>query len=75
MTVKGIRLRAAMVWATAIVFAGPAVAAAPAQAATHTVTYDHYSLKIDGKRVYLWSASFTTAGCPAPTSGATCCRR
>ncbi len=41
-------------------------AAAPAEAATHTVTYDHYSLKIDGKRVYLWSGEFHYWRLPSP---------
>src|SRR3954471_20904226 len=35
-----------------------ALAARPAQAATHTVTYDTYSFKIDGQRTYLWSGEF-----------------
>ncbi len=40
--------------------------AAPAAAATHTVTYDHYSLKIDGNRVYLWSGEFHYWRLPSP---------
>ncbi|GAB3984340.1 beta-galactosidase [Actinoallomurus acanthiterrae] len=40
--------------------AAPFSAAAPASAAgtAHSVTYDGYSFKIDGKRTYLWSAEF-----------------
>ena len=43
--------------------AEPAVAvtqvdAAAAAPATHTVTYDGYSFKVDGKRTYLWSGEF-----------------
>ncbi|GAA4614281.1 beta-galactosidase [Actinoallomurus liliacearum] len=33
---------------------------------THTVTYDHYSLKLDGERVYLWSAEFHYWRLPSP---------
>ncbi|MEV0406546.1 beta-galactosidase [Actinoallomurus sp. NPDC050550] len=40
--------------------AAPVPAAAPASAAgtAHSVTYDGYSFKIDGKRTYLWSGEF-----------------
>src|SRR5436309_12387736 len=41
-------------------------AAGPAGAATHSVTYDHYSLKIDGKRVYVWSGEFHYWRLPSP---------
>jgi beta-galactosidase GanA len=34
--------------------------------AAHTVTYDHYSLKLDGNRVYLWSAEFHYWRLPSP---------
>jgi beta-galactosidase GanA len=49
----------------------PAGAAAPAPAsgaarATHTVTYDQYSLMIDGRRVWLWSAEFHYFRLPNP---------
>ena len=42
-------------------------AAAPAKSATHTVTYDKYSLLIDGKRIYLWSGSFHYWRLPSPS--------
>ena len=32
----------------------------------HTVTYDHYSFKIDGRRVYLWSGEFHYFRLPSP---------
>ncbi|MCO5998916.1 glycoside hydrolase family 35 protein [Actinoallomurus rhizosphaericola] len=32
----------------------------------HTVAYDHYSLKLDGDRVYLWSAEFHYWRLPSP---------
>ncbi|MFE0459258.1 beta-galactosidase [Kitasatospora sp. NPDC058965] len=35
-----------------------ATGSAPAAATAHTVTYDGYSFKIDGKRTYLWSGEF-----------------
>jgi beta-galactosidase GanA len=44
-----------------------ALAGAPsAGAATHTVTYDHYSLKIDGQRTYIWSGEFHYWRLPSP---------
>ena len=40
---------------------------APARTATtHTVTYDHYSFMIDGRRVYLWSGEFHYFRLPSP---------
>ena len=42
--------------------ATPAAAAAPA----HTVTYDRYSLKVDGERVFLWSGEFHYFRLPSP---------
>ena len=51
-------------------------ATSPASTGTpHTVTFDRYSLKIDGKRTFIWSGEFHSSGCPAPACGATCCRR
>lgn len=41
-------------------------AAAPAKATPHTVTYDRYSLIIDGKPTYLWSGSFHYWRLPSP---------
>ncbi|HEU5158565.1 MAG TPA: beta-galactosidase [Streptosporangiaceae bacterium] len=58
-----------------VTFARPATAQAPAGAATsagmaagkaHTVTYDRYSLMIDGRRVWLWSAEFHYFRLPNP---------
>jgi beta-galactosidase GanA len=37
-----------------------------AAAAAHTVTFDHYSLKLDGQRVYLWSGEFHYWRLPSP---------
>jgi beta-galactosidase GanA len=42
--------------------ATPVAAAAPA----HTVTYDRYSLKVDGQRVFLWSGEFHYFRLPSP---------
>jgi len=33
----------------------------------HTVTFDDYSFKIDGKRVYLWSGEFHYFRLPSPS--------
>jgi aryl-phospho-beta-D-glucosidase BglC (GH1 family) len=35
-------------------------------ATTHTVSYDHYSFMIDGRRVYLWSGEFHYFRLPSP---------
>ena len=43
-----------------------APSAATAQAASHTVTYDGYSLMIDGKRTYIWSGEFHYYRLPSP---------
>src|SRR4051794_26875698 len=42
------------------------VAPAPARADTHTVTWDKYSLQVDGKRVYVWSGEFHPFRLPSP---------
>jgi len=34
---------------------------------THTVSYDGYSFKVDGKRVYLWSGEFHYFRLPSPS--------
>jgi beta-galactosidase GanA len=48
--------------ATAVVAGTPA----PALAATHTITYDKYSLSIDGKRTFIWSGEFHAFRLPSP---------
>jgi len=40
--------------------------ALPAEAASHTITGDRYSLSIDGQRVWLWSAEFHYFRLPNP---------
>ncbi|HEY2042042.1 MAG TPA: beta-galactosidase [Jatrophihabitans sp.] len=48
--------------------ARPAAATAAALPATakHTISYDHYSLMIDGKRTYIWSGEFHYYRLPSP---------
>jgi beta-galactosidase GanA len=50
--------------------ATPATAAPPAHPAghpgRHTVTYDRYSLSVDGERVFLWSGEFHYFRLPSP---------
>jgi hypothetical protein len=41
-------------------------AAAPSPAPAHTVTFDHYSLMIDGKRTFIWSGEFHPFRLPSP---------
>lgn len=66
-------------WLAALAFAGivpaavhatnpvhhAAPSAVPGQ--QHIVTYDRYSLKIDGKRIYIWSGSFHYWRLPSPS--------
>src|SRR5439155_8773275 len=40
---------------------------AAAAARPHTVTLDHYSLKLDGHRVYIWSGEFHYWRLPSPS--------
>lgn len=46
--------------------AAPAAAASMGDGQAHTVTYDRYSLKIDSKRLYVWSGSFHYWRLPSP---------
>ncbi|HMG22470.1 MAG TPA: beta-galactosidase, partial [Kofleriaceae bacterium] len=38
-----------------------------ALAATHSITWDRYSLMIDGQRVFLWSGEFHPYRLPSPS--------
>jgi hypothetical protein len=38
----------------------------PARAATHTVTFDQYSLMVDGRRTFIWSGEFHPYRLPSP---------
>jgi Beta-galactosidase len=50
------------------VTAGPAAAAKAAEpAASHIVSYDKYSLMVDGRRVFLWSGEFHPFRLPSPS--------
>src|SRR3954452_20085552 len=60
-------LAAAIAVVGAGLVAGPARAAEPAHAGkAHTVNFDKYSLKVDGKRVYLWAGEFHYWRLPSP---------
>lgn len=55
-------------WALgASVPAAATVPAATGEHASHTVTYDRYSLMIDGRRTYIWSGSFHYWRLPSPS--------
>ncbi|MEV4347020.1 beta-galactosidase [Actinoplanes sp. NPDC049596] len=56
--------RAALV--LVLLLAGTLAADAPRPAAGHTVTYDKYSLMLDGKRTYIWSGEFSYWRLPSP---------
>lgn len=56
---------AAAVLAAAL--AAPATAPRATAAPTHTVAYDKYSLKVDGKRVFLWGGEFHYFRLPSQT--------
>ena len=43
-----------------------AVPAASSAPVTHTITYDKYSLMIDGKRTFIWSGEFQYWRLPSP---------
>jgi beta-galactosidase GanA len=51
----------------AVIASAALASASPAAAATHTITYDHYSLMIDGKRLYVWSGEFHYWRLPSPS--------
>ncbi|MQA85322.1 MAG: beta-galactosidase [Streptosporangiales bacterium] len=53
-----------MVVALAAVLTAPAAPAAPVK--QHEVSYDHYSLKIDGRRIFLWTGEFHYFRLPSP---------
>jgi beta-galactosidase GanA len=61
-------MRRALVRLATIVVLAAALgcAAAPAQAAHHTITYDRYSFMLDGQRVWLWSGEFHYFRLPNP---------
>src|SRR3954447_25222474 len=42
-------------------------AARPASAASHTITWDQYSLMIDGQRTFVWSGEFHPFRLPSPS--------
>lgn len=56
---------AAAVLAAAL--AAPAIAPQAEAAPTHTVTYDKYSLKVDGQRIVLWGGEFHYFRLPSPS--------
>ncbi|TDV55333.1 beta-galactosidase [Actinophytocola oryzae] len=47
--------------------AAPVVAPPAMAAPTHTVTYDKYSLKVDGERILLWGGEFHYFRLPSPS--------
>ena len=61
----GVLVLAALV-ATGLCWTSRAVAATTPTAGAHTVTYDGYSFKVDGRRTYLWSGEFHYFRLPSP---------
>ena len=66
-------IRVALVALMILLLPAPARSAPPASAPTlasssarHTVTFDHYSFLIDGRRTYLWSGEFHYFRLPSP---------
>ncbi len=53
----------------ALAFAGvvPTVSSADSTTPTHTITYDKYSLMIDGERSFIWSGEFEYWRLPSPS--------
>src|SRR3954453_3033313 len=58
------RFAAVLVTLAAVALAGAGTSRPAAQA--HTVTWDQFSLKIDGKRLYVWSGEFHYWRLPSP---------
>jgi beta-galactosidase GanA len=56
----------AAVLLAAVALRAPAAAGADDTASTHTVTFDKYSLLLDGKRVFIWSGEFHYWRLPSP---------
>jgi beta-galactosidase GanA len=52
--------------AVAAIVVGLLAAAPGAGAASHSVTFDQYSLKVDGNRVFVWSGEFHPFRLPSP---------
>jgi beta-galactosidase GanA len=55
--------------AALVITAPPATGAPPGDTdrpAAHTVTFDHHSVMVDGKRIYLWSGEFHYWRLPSP---------
>src|SRR5690349_15129860 len=50
----------------ASVLVGAAAAPEPAAAANHSITFDQYSLMIDGRRTFVWSGEFHPFRLPSP---------
>ncbi|OLE28973.1 MAG: hypothetical protein AUG44_05885 [Actinobacteria bacterium 13_1_20CM_3_71_11] len=59
-------IRGLRILAVALMVLLVAVVALPARSATHTVTFDKYSLTVDGKRLVLWSGEFHYWRLPSP---------
>ena len=64
-SVAAVVVLAALV-ATGVCWTSRAAAATTATAGAHTVTYDGYSFKVDGRRTYLWSGEFHYFRLPSP---------
>jgi hypothetical protein len=64
----GLVARPAIARAAAAQVAAPAGSAAGrAAAATHTITFDKYSLMVDGTRLFVWSGEFHPFRLPCPS--------
>jgi beta-galactosidase GanA len=60
------RLVIACLLAGVVVALAASAAATPEPGRTHTVSYDRWSLKIDGKRTFLWAGEFHPFRLPSP---------
>jgi beta-galactosidase GanA len=59
--------RSPVLLVAALVVAVALAAARPASAASHTITWDQYSLMVDGQRIYIWSGEFHPFRLPSPS--------
>ncbi|WP_311768048.1 beta-galactosidase [Micromonospora globispora] len=63
---RSVSILLAIITAIAAVLTVTVPAATGATAKEHQVTYDRYSLKVDGQRVLLWSGEFHYFRLPSP---------
>src|SRR5258706_7806502 len=70
MTAEGIAMRMLRAAVAAVLVVAALLVPAPARtqaASAHTITWDQYSLMIDGSRTFVWSGEFHPFRLPSPS--------